>query len=107
MKKNKYAYRVGWSEEDKAYIARCIEFPSLAAHGSSEETALKEIKTVVDDVLEELEKSHEPIPEPLGLRKFGGQIPFRIPPEVHRKLAIEAEEQGVSLNQYLLAKVLR
>ncbi len=44
----KYTYRVEWSEEDKLYVARCPEFPSLAAHGSTVEDALKEIEKVVD-----------------------------------------------------------
>jgi len=44
---DKYTYRVGWSEEDGVHIARCLEFPSLAAHGSTPETALAEIKKVV------------------------------------------------------------
>jgi len=43
----KYTYRVEWSEEDKTHIARCLEFPSLMAHGDTIEGALKEIKEVV------------------------------------------------------------
>jgi len=43
----KYTYRIEWSEEDQAHIARCLEFPSLAAHGKTPEKALKEIETVV------------------------------------------------------------
>ncbi|GHV04703.1 hypothetical protein AGMMS50229_06580 [Campylobacterota bacterium] len=29
-----YIYRVEWSQEDKAHIASCLEFPSLKAHGN-------------------------------------------------------------------------
>ena len=35
----KYTYRVEWSEEDKTHIARCLEFPSLMAHGDTTEDA--------------------------------------------------------------------
>lgn len=31
----------------------------------------------------------------------------RIPPEIHRKLDIEAEEEGVSLNRLVSAKLSR
>lgn len=51
----KYEYRINWSEEDKVYIARVVEFPSLAAHGSTYESALKELRYVVRQVLEEIE----------------------------------------------------
>ena len=43
----KYSYRVEWSEEDGAYLARVLEFPSLAAHGSSLEKAIGELKKAV------------------------------------------------------------
>jgi hypothetical protein len=36
----KYTYRVEWSEEDKLHIGRCLEFPSLAAHGGMVSTLL-------------------------------------------------------------------
>jgi len=29
--KERYTYREEWSQEDDAYIAHCLEFPSLAA----------------------------------------------------------------------------
>jgi predicted RNase H-like HicB family nuclease len=45
----KYTYRVEWSEEDKLHIGRCLEFPSLAAHGSTIEGAVKEIEKVVEE----------------------------------------------------------
>lgn len=52
-----YCYSVAWSEEDQVYIGRVTEFPSLAAHGSEQEDALREIRTVVNYVLEDLAKS--------------------------------------------------
>ena len=32
---------------------------------------------------------------------------MRIPPEIHRKLAIEAEEEGISLNRLVCVKLSR
>jgi predicted RNase H-like HicB family nuclease len=46
---NKYTYRIEWSNEDQLHIARCLEFPSLAAHGKTPEKALKEIEFVVNE----------------------------------------------------------
>jgi len=47
----------------------------------------------------------EPPPEPLSGRKFSGKFVVRVPPMVHRKLAIQAEEEGISLNRLVSAKL--
>ena len=101
----KYTYRVAWSEEDQAHVARCLEFPSLAAHGDSAKEALAEIETVVAASIEWMQEEGEKIPEPLGKRTFRGNLTLRVPVEVHRELAIRSAEEGVSLNQYILSKI--
>jgi len=108
MKNNvmdKYTYRIEWSEEDQVFIARCLEFPGLAAHGDSPENALREIKVVVKESINWLNEGNEPVPEPLGVRKFKGNLTLRVPPELHRELAIKSAEQGVSVNQYILSRL--
>ena len=109
MEKNdlidKYTYRVEWSEEDKVHIARCLEFPSLIAHGNTSKKALLEIENVVTESIKWMEEEKEPVPEPFGLKKFKGNLTLRVPPEVHKKLVIESAEEGVSLNQYILSKI--
>ncbi len=102
---DKYTYRVEWSEEDGTHISRCLEFPSLTAHGETMEKALKEIRIVVATTVEWLEEEHEKIPEPFGLKKYKGNLTLRVPADVHRKLAIQSAEQGVSVNQYILSRI--
>lgn len=57
-----YLYTVGWSEDDEAYVARVAEFPSLAAHGDSQEAALRSLQQVVRAVLKDMARSKEPRP---------------------------------------------
>ena len=102
---NKYTYRVEWSEEDKTHIARCLEFPSLMAHGITVEKGLKEIKRVVKNTLEWMNEEGEKIPEPFGMKKYKGNLTLRVPAEVHRNLVIKSAEEGVSVNQYILSKI--
>jgi predicted HicB family RNase H-like nuclease len=45
------------------------------------------------------------IPEPLGTRHYKGNITLRVPPDVHRNLAILSAEQGVSINQLVLSRL--
>ncbi|MCK4795839.1 MAG: toxin-antitoxin system HicB family antitoxin [Spirochaetes bacterium] len=101
----KYTYRIEWSEEDNTHIARCLEFPSLAAHGEKAEDALLEIEKVVEETIKWIEEEHEPIPEPLGLKKYKGNLTLRVPPDIHRELAIKSAEEGVSINQFILSKL--
>ena len=101
----KYTYRVEWSEEDQLHIGRCLEFPSLAAHGDTVECALKEIEKVVEEAIVWMQEENEEIPEPFGLKRYKGNLTLRIPPEVHRNLSIKSAEEGVSVNQYILSKI--
>jgi predicted HicB family RNase H-like nuclease len=102
---DKYTYRVEWSEEDSAHVASCLEFPSLAAHGGTAGKALAEIEKVVAATIKWLAETKELIPEPLGLKRYKGNLTLRVPEEVHKKLAIQSAENGVSINQYILAKI--
>ena len=65
-----YLYKVGWSEDDEAYVSRVAEFPSLAAHGESPDSALRSLQQVIEAVLEDMARSKETIPQPLGKRSF-------------------------------------
>ena len=104
---DKYTYRVIWSDEDKEYIGLCAEFPSLSWLSPTPETALRGIRKVVKDVFKEMNDRGESPPESLSSRKFSGKFVVRVPPELHRNLAIEAREQGISLNRLVNAKLHR
>jgi predicted HicB family RNase H-like nuclease len=101
-----YLYSVVWSSDDEAFIGRVLEFPSLAAHGETQEEALKEIRSVVEYALQDLSDSGEPAPEPLSRRPFSGTLNLRMPKHLHRQLAIEAAQEGVSLNQWINTKLV-
>ena len=102
---DKYTYRVLWSEENNEFLGLCAEFPSLSWLASTYEKALKDICSVVKDCIADMSKSNEELPLPLSSRKYSGKFIVRVPPEVHRRLAIEAAEAGVSLNRIASAKL--
>ena len=101
----KYTYRIEWSEEDKTHIAKCLEFPSLLAHGETAQEALKEMEFVVSETILWMKEEGEVIPEPLSAKKYKGNLTLRVPPELHRALAIKALEQSVSINQYIVSRL--
>lgn len=103
---DKYTYRVEWSEEDDTHIATCLELPTLKAHGKTMELAIQAIKKVVSATLKWMKEDKEEIPEPFSTKQFKGNLTLRTSPEVHRRLAAHAAEQGVSINQYILSRVM-
>jgi predicted HicB family RNase H-like nuclease len=105
MKNDHYTYRVTWSAEDKEYVGLCAEFPSLSWLDSSPEAALRGIRGVVADTVKDMRANRETVPEPLSSRRFSGKFMVRVPPETHRRLAVEAAEAGVSLNRLATAKL--
>ena len=100
-----YTYRVTWSEEDLEFVALCAEFPSLSYLDESPLSALEGITNLIKDVVTDMEANGEPVPEPLASKSYSGKFQIRIPPELHRKLAIEAAENKVSLNRYISNKL--
>jgi len=56
-------------------------------------------------IVREMEDAGEEVPVPLAVKHYSGQFRVRIPPQVHRSLALEAAEQGVSLNRLASAKL--
>jgi predicted HicB family RNase H-like nuclease len=100
-----YTYRVTWSPEDREHVGLCVEFPSLSWLARTPETALKGIRRVVAEAIADMESVGEVKPEPLAEKHYSGEFRVRIPPEVHRALALEAAEQGDSLNRLASAKL--
>ena len=105
MNINHYTYRVTWSAEDNEHVGLCAEFPSLTWLAATPEKALAGVRRVVKDVVTELQATGEVVPEPLADRKYSGRFIVRVPALVHRALATEAAEQGVSINRLVSAKL--
>ena len=102
---DKYTYRVTWSEDDNEYVGLCAEFPSLSWLADTQDKALKGIRKLMTDVLLDMGINGEIIPEPFACKHYSGKFMVRVPPDVHRKLAIQAAESGVSLNRIASAKL--
>lgn len=104
-KADQFTYRVTWSEEDSEHIGLCAEFPSLCWLAPTPEAALEGIRKVVKESVRDMQAAGEPVPVPLAVKHYSGQFRVRIPPQVHRNLAIEVAERGVSLNRLASAKL--
>ena len=100
-----YTYRVTWSPGDQEHVGLCAEFPSLSWLAGSPDEALAGIRKLVCDILEDMAATGERPPAPFADRKYSGRFVVRVPPEVHRALALAAAEEGVSLNRLVNARL--
>ena len=107
LKNDRYTYRVTWSEDDNEYVGLCAEFPSLSWLAKTPEAALRGIRKVVADIVEDMESSDETVPESIAGKHYSGKFMVRVPPEVHRNLAIQAAESGVSINRLVSTRLSR
>lgn len=87
------------------YVGLCAELPSLSWLENSPEKALLGIRKLVKETVSDLKRSREPVPEPISIRSYSGKFMVRVPPEVHRMLAIKAAESGVSINRLVSSKL--
>jgi len=106
MPNDHYTYRVTWSPDDQEFVATCAEFPSLSWLEPDDIDALRGIKKLVAEVVEDMRANGEATPEPIADRKYSGRFVVRTTSQIHRRLAVEAAEAKVSLNRYINAKLV-
>lgn len=100
-----FSYRVFWSPEDHEYVGVCAEMTGLSWLAKTPEAALRGIRRAAREGVRILGEDGDPIPEPIAARDFSGIFKVRVPPELHRRLVLEATEQNVSLNRLISAKL--
>lgn len=102
---NHYTYRAEWSPEDNEYVGLVAEFPSLSWLAPTAAEAVEGASRLVDDILADMKDTGETPPTPLTERRYSGNLSVRTSPDQHRRLAIEAAEQGVSVNHWINHKL--
>jgi predicted HicB family RNase H-like nuclease len=102
---NRYTYRGGWSPEQGEYVGRCIELPWLSQWAPIMQEAIADVERAADEYIAECEALDEEPPTPLTERKYSGKLVIRTSPALHARLAVEAAEQNVSMNQWAVQKL--
>jgi predicted HicB family RNase H-like nuclease len=98
-----YRISIEWSPEDEAFVGRV---PALGAtgHGDTAGDAAREAEVAARGMLAELKKHKQAAPpSDLVGEDYSGNIRLRLPKTLHRSLSARAVEEGVSLNQLMLA----
>jgi predicted RNase H-like HicB family nuclease len=62
----RYEVIIYWSAEDEAFVAEVPELPGCAADGLTYETALANVRVVIDEWIETALQLGRTVPEPRG-----------------------------------------
>ena len=103
---HQYTYRLEWSSDTHTYIGRCLEIEGLIVVAPTARKALERIEEEVQRYLRQCEEFSDPQPKPLSERNFSGRFMVRTSHALHARMAMEAIEQGVSLNQWIVQKLV-
>src|SRR5690606_25664992 len=101
-----YTYRVIWSEEDEEFVGLCAEFPRLSHLDAERHQALDGIVGLVSEVVADMQKNGEELPEALTAKKYSGELRVRLPKTLHQSLALQAAEEHTSLNALIVRRLL-
>ncbi len=105
---NRYPLNIFWSTEDKAFIAEAPDLPGCSAWGKTEADAAREAQDAIAAWLQAARAAKRSIPKPSvaePVSRYSGKFLVRVPRSLHARLAREAEQQGVSLNQWAATKL--
>ncbi len=92
-------------DEDGDFLAHFIEMPNVSAFSDTPETALYELKMAWEGIKESYRKHGEAIPTAPAKKEYSGQFNVRIDRRIHKELAIEAAQSGISLNALVSQKL--
>ncbi len=103
LARREYAVDIHYSGDN--YFA---EFPELPGAMTWAPT-LSELEPMIEDAklayIEDLLQDGEEVPEPREIQDYSGSLRLRIPKSVHRRLALEADKENVSLNTLMVSKL--
>lgn len=92
-------------ESGKYYYARVLELDGCQSDGDTFDEAYENLREAMQGYIETKIANGFDVPVPQSTQDYSGKFVVRIPKSLHQALTIEAEQEGVSLNQYALYKL--
>ena len=86
--------------DEGGFVARYPELPGCITVGDTLEAVVKNVNDAkIEWITAALEEGNT-IPEPSYYDDYSGQFKLRLPKSLHKLLADQSKEEGVSMNQY-------
>ncbi len=92
-------------ESGSYFYATVFELEGCQSSGDTFEEAYKSLQEAMEGWIETKLENNHTIPLPIDAEKYSGKFVLRLPKSLHCRLAMEAEREGVSLNQFALYKL--
>ena len=92
-------------ESGSYYFAKVQELDGCMSDGKTIEEVHNNILEAMEGWIETKLETGFNVPLPVDSDNYSGKFVVRIPKSLHARLAVEAEMDGVSLNQYALYKL--
>ena len=94
-------------ESGSYFSASVLELDGCRSTGDTFEEAYRGLREAMEGWIESRLENGFPVPRPLDADKFSGRLTLCLPKSLHFHLALEAEKEGVSLNELILYKLSR
>ena len=92
-------------ESGHYFYGKILELDGCQSTGDTLEELYQSLNEAMEGYLEVRQENNMPIPVPGTADKYSGKFVVRLPKSLHQKLGIEAEKEGVSLNQLAVYKL--
>ncbi len=92
-------------ESGTYFYATVLELDGCQSSGGTFEEAYSELQEAMEGWIETKLNNGHTVPMPIDTDKYSGKFVVRLPKSLHCRLAMEAEREGVSLNQFALYKL--
>lgn len=99
MRYSYYTYTLQ-TKDGSVWVAESLSLNGCVGQGNTPEDAVNELEQNEVEWLTTAQKMNIDIPEE-PTNRYSGKISLRLAPSEHRKAAIRAKLEGISLNQYL------
>lgn len=94
-------------DDEGDWLAHFAELPNISAFADTPGEAVEELKQVWEAVKESYLSRHEALPVAPANKEYMGRFSLRIDKRVHRALALEAAQAGISLNVLVAQKLAK
>lgn len=94
-------------ESGHYFYGKILELDGCQSTGNTLEELYENLNEAMEGYIEiKLETGYD-IPLPILENNYSGKFVVRLPKSLHQRLALEAEKEGISLNQYALYKLAK
>lgn len=89
----------------KMFCGRVSEIKNIYVEESTIKKAYEQTLAEIKIFQDHYKKQKLDFPEPFSKQSFSGDLRVRLGKELHKKIAIEAAKEGMSLNKYIISKL--